>query len=154
MEMNVSTGTARVARRAARVLLGLLTAVLIGCGGGSEFDTAPVHGKVTYQGKPVEGGSITLRPLATGDQSETGKPASGEVQADGSYALSTYGDQDGAVVGRHQVLYTPPYIEPDRALKPGESAPASPWDGLVPKQQEIEIKAGDNAINIELAPAG
>lgn len=145
-------------RRAAPVLFGLLTAVSLGCSDGSGgFNTAPVHGKVTYQGKPVEGGNITFRPLASADakDNQVGMPATGGVRDDGTYALSTYGAEDGAVVGKAQVLYSPPYIEPDHELKPGESAPPSPWDGLVPKQQEVEVKPNDNTIDIELVkPAG
>ena len=37
---------------------GLLT--LVGCGGGQNYELAPVKGQVTCQGKPVPGGTVML----------------------------------------------------------------------------------------------
>jgi hypothetical protein len=42
-------------------------------------------------------------PIASGDSRNSGKPAFGVLNADGSFKLTTYHDDDGAVVGDHWV---------------------------------------------------
>jgi len=73
--------------------------VLVGCGG-SEFQLAPVKGKVTYNGKPLEFGAVIFIP-------EKGPAAIGQIQSDGTFVLQTgtHGGrmQRGAVVGKHKV---------------------------------------------------
>jgi hypothetical protein len=138
--------------------VGLLAVTLSGCGTGGEFGVAPVSGKVTHQGQPVTGGSLVFAPVPSSDGSaKVGKPAAGEVQSDGSYKLSTYAASDGAVVGKHRVRYSPPQmpLPPGKTLQPGEGLPPSPFDGLVPKETQVDVKKGNNEIAIELvAPGG
>ncbi len=130
------------------VCLAAMMALLTGCGGG-DFAIAPVKGKVLYQGKAVDGGSVTLRPIevAGGSNQSKGKPASGQVNADGTFLLSTYGTNDGAVIGIHTVSFFPVVA----AAKSYEDKPVpSPYAGMVPKNQQVEIKPGQNEITIEL----
>lgn len=145
--------------RNVRLFAGLMSvgclALLIGLSGcsGSQRPTAKVSGKVTHDGKPVEGGSVTFAPIADGG--EAGKPASGEIKSDGSYSLGTYAPGDGAVIGRHRVMFSPPSggAAPAEGSDDGEhdeTPPPSPYVGLKPKEAEVEVKAGDNVINIEL----
>jgi hypothetical protein len=62
------------------------------------------------------------------------------------------------VVGRHKVIYSPGGGDPEQQevpIEPGKHdeskpAPAVPFSGLVPKEPEVEVKAGSNEINIEL----
>jgi hypothetical protein len=113
--------------------------------------TAPVDGKVTFQGQPVKGGSITFRPIKTASTKESlkGKPASGSVKDDGTFVLTTYGKDDGAVIGTHEVLFIPFTV----GAKDYDDKPApSPYAGCVPKTKEVEVKAGKNHIEIELVP--
>jgi hypothetical protein len=100
-----------------------LTPALVGCGG-ERLKTAIVKGKVTYNGKPVPNGTITFIPNGPGPS------ASGELQKDGSYNLTTYRKGDGAVLGQYKVIIvamqdmsnrlpeernpTPPSIVPDK----------------------------------------
>jgi hypothetical protein len=77
-------------------LLGL--ALAAGCASG-DLPTAVVTGKVTYDGKPVPNGTVLFVPAA-------GPPATGEIQPDGSYRMTTYANGDGAVLGKHQVCIT------------------------------------------------
>ncbi|MBA2112911.1 hypothetical protein [Bremerella alba] len=70
-----------------------------GCFGQKGLETAPVTGIVTYNGKPLPYGRVSFRPPA-------GSPATGEIQSDGRFSLSTYGNGDGAIVGTHQVSVT------------------------------------------------
>jgi len=128
----------------------LLLGAVAGCGSGGK---ARVTGKVTVNGKPVTGGLVSFAPIAT-DKKEPGKPAAGEVQQDGSYTLGTESKNDGAVPGKHSVRYTPPSIPyPEgRDPRPGEAPPKSGFEGLVPKNQEVEVKVGTNNVDIELVP--
>ncbi|EAQ81401.1 hypothetical protein DSM3645_23456 [Blastopirellula marina DSM 3645] len=75
----------------------LLIGLVGGCSSGGSLETATVTGKVSYQGKPLPYGSISFRP-------EAGSPAYAKLREDGTYSLSTFGNGDGAVIGKHQVL--------------------------------------------------
>ena len=59
--------------------------------------TAPVQGTVTYQGKPVESGTVTFFP-AGGE-----RPGGGILESGGKFTLTTFKKGDGAVVGTHKV---------------------------------------------------
>jgi hypothetical protein len=134
--------------------LGTLTALALlvslpGCSDSGGFAVAPVRGKVTFDGQPVQGGSITFRPIAAQETAtrESGKPASSVVEDDGTFVLSTYGTRDGAVVGRHQVMFTPL----SKGAESYDDKPEpSPYLGLVPKPAEVEVQRGANEIDIEL----
>lgn len=148
-------------RLAAGVCSVVLLAGLCGCSGGAkQAATGKVSGKVTYEGKPVEAGSITFTPVTTGASAETGvaaKPAGGSIQSDGSYTLTTYVDGDGAIVGRHTVTFFPsaPQAPASSGGEPGkhdETRAESPYKGLMPKESEVEVKEGTNEINVDLVP--
>jgi hypothetical protein len=61
-----------------------------------------VYGKVTYDGKPLDAGRIVFTP-ATGKGGETGQSATGEINSDGSYEMTTFNTGDGAILGQHIV---------------------------------------------------
>jgi hypothetical protein len=113
---------------------------LAGCGR-APFPVAPVHGKVTVDGKPLSTGKILFAPVAQGENMDAGKWAIGALQPDGSFVLSTYGENDGAVVGEHwaTVVSSP-------------NAPASvPKFGRVKVPRKIVVEAGkDNDVLIAL----
>ncbi len=72
--------------------------VIGGCGGGAgQHPTSPVSGKVTLNGAPVDGATVTF--VRDGG----GKPAVGKTDASGSYKLTTYSKDDGAIVGSYKV---------------------------------------------------
>jgi hypothetical protein len=129
---------------------------LTGCGGGStDLPTGRVSGKVSHNGQPVTGGTVTFAPLKSGvaGGGMVGKPASGPISSDGSFSLTTYSPGDGAVVGKHTVGYSAPAVEIDEAMHTENSKPpVSPYAGLVPKIKEVEVKPGSNTIDIELVP--
>ena len=56
----------------------------------------PVSGKVLYNWEPLPFGIVMFQP-------EQGQAAQGEIQPDGTFQLSTYGPNDGAVPGHHKV---------------------------------------------------
>lgn len=125
------------------LLWGWLT--LLGCGG---VPTGEVRGKVTYQGKTVTGGSLVFSPVAGGDNTNPGPPATAAVGQHGSYAASP------VVAGTNQVNYFPPAMSypAGHEPQPGEPLPTSGFEGLVPRQQQVTVGSGTNTIDVELVP--
>jgi hypothetical protein len=52
---------------------------------------------VTFEGRPVEAGTITFYPELGG------RPAVGKIHSDGVYELTTYHQGDGALLGAHKI---------------------------------------------------
>jgi hypothetical protein len=108
----------------------------VGCGPPSyQLETAPVSGKVTLDGNPLPSGYVVI-PTAKG------RMASGKLQSDGTFVLTTYDEGDGAQVGTHPVIVN--------ELPPDEFSP-------IPKEQRIPIparygSAGTSGITIEVKP--
>jgi hypothetical protein len=113
-------------RRSSVVLAASVALSLASCGGeGDAFGKRyPVSGTVTYNGQPLEKGAISFVP-------ETGAGATGIIEK-GSYALSTGGEQDGAMPGKYKVTITA--REDSEALAKAEFAKVS-------KRPESEITA-------------
>jgi hypothetical protein len=111
-------------RRAPILMLLVLSSAVSGCGGSNRMKTAIVKGQVTYKGRPVPNGTVLFIP------SDQGPSATGELQKDGTYVLTTHQKGDGAVLGKHNVVIVamedtsdklpeqrnplPPSIVPDR----------------------------------------
>lgn len=82
-------------------VLAMMSAICIGCGGGSNEKLAKVYsvdGVVKYQGQPVEG--ATIKFTATGTESRT---SFGKSDANGEFNITTFTKDDGALVGTHAV---------------------------------------------------
>jgi hypothetical protein len=148
MNRNWTAGRRRVWRYAALFCLAL-PAGLAGCGG----NLAPVTGKVTYAGKPVTGGMLFFSPVGT--ELNPGRPATAEVQPDGTYTLGTNGTADGVLPGRHRIRYSPPAQQLSEAQRRDRNytPPPPPYVGLMPKQGEVEVTPQTETIDIELVPA-
>ena len=63
-------------------VLSLTLAVLHGCGGSDEIEKFQVTGTVTYQGKPIEKGSITFDPADNQGISAMGGIENGQYTAE------------------------------------------------------------------------
>jgi hypothetical protein len=69
-----------------------------GVGSGDQQDVYPVTGKITMNGAPVAGATVTFSP-------QQGQPvAYGRTNSSGEYALTTYEANDGAAEGDYIVL--------------------------------------------------
>lgn len=82
-----------------RLPLWAVPLLVLGCGcfgNDSGVKTVPAAGTVTYKGKPVEKGTIELRPV------EGGRPATGDID-NGRFTLTTVFEGDGAQPGKHKV---------------------------------------------------
>ncbi|MEX0641324.1 MAG: hypothetical protein WD468_01415 [Pirellulales bacterium] len=105
---------------------------MIGCGEQRGLDTAAVSGTVTLDGKPyTQGGSILFQPRPRG------KMATGRIQDNGTFELSTYSEGDGAVVGEHKVAIMPPSPE-----VVDENNPAPPPKSPIPKKYRSPATSG------------
>jgi len=126
----------------------LLLAGVIGCG---NRDMADVRGAVTFRGQPVTSGVLIFSPVAQNVQQPAGKAATGDIQPDGSYQLSTYQLHDGAIVGQHRVRYVPAYEEEEKKI---DSPPLNTTiftQLTLPDDYQTEVQSGqENEINVEL----
>jgi hypothetical protein len=69
----------------------------------SPYELAPVEGVVTIDNQPMTGAKVMFAPVARGENRNSGKPAFGVLSTDGTFKLTTYREDDGAVVGDHWV---------------------------------------------------
>ncbi len=99
------------------VLAALVCAASIGCGGSAPVK---VRGRVSYDGQPVQSGKIMFFPAS-------GRMALGNINADGTYVLTTFKPEDGAVVGTYRVAIESTRVGPDR------------WDTVKSFDEEIKI---------------
>lgn len=103
-------------------------------------------GSCTCNGEPMTAGLLVFTPIrdpeAHGKKLELGKPAHGMIQRDGSFTLSTFGKEDGAVIGKHRVVLNLGVLEDGDPQQPCKTA----RQDLV-----VEIAPGDNKLAIELA---
>jgi len=66
-----------------------------------------VHGKVSYQGKTLDSGRVVFTPVA-GKGGDSGQGATGEINSDGSFEMTTFNTGDGAILGQHVVTVVVP----------------------------------------------
>ncbi|MFH1266384.1 MAG: hypothetical protein ABIK89_11715 [Planctomycetota bacterium] len=121
-------------------------ALLAGCSPVSDTPpTAPVEGTVTYQGKPVESGTVTF--FSEGGE----RPAAGLLGPGGKFTLTTFNKNDGAVLGTHKVTVT-------SIADTADVGTGAPTESLVPEKYNIpdttplsyEVKEGGNQFEITL----
>ncbi len=132
-----------------------ITAMVACAGCGPDLpETASVSGRITYQGKPVGEGVIVFHP-------EKGRAATAVIAEDGSYSLTCFNREDGALLGRHRVT-----IESRRITDPVTSPNFNPntmsgeliVEWLVPERYSrpkttpltAEVKPGRNTIDFDL----
>jgi hypothetical protein len=124
-------------------VLGL--ALWLGCGTGGDFPTAPAAGKVICEGKPVPHVMVFFEPLEAGKSAIVGRSAFAIADAEGKFVLSSYGKNDGAVIGKHRVRVGPPHREDFPNYK-CDCYLNSEVD-LIP---ELEVKRGKNEFELVL----
>jgi hypothetical protein len=98
-----------------------LCCIPLGCARSNRPATFPVHGTVTYRGKPVVGASVEfLTPGAS-------RPATGVTDESGHFRLTTFEADDGAVLGTHVVTVIKMGSPPVAASNPSdaENSPAA-----------------------------
>jgi hypothetical protein len=122
---------------------------LAGCG--ADANVASVNGVVRVDGKPLTTGTVRFVPPA-------GRAAAGKIQSDGTFTLGTFGDSDGALLGRHQVAVIAFEVGPVQRTEGGRPPPA-PTKPLVPQRYmapgtsglTFEVKPGRNYAELDLS---
>ena len=71
----------------------------LGCGGNGTTRPVPVRGTVEYNGQPLTQGSVVFVPMVAAE----GHAARGAISRDGSFALTTFQESDGAFPGDYKV---------------------------------------------------
>jgi hypothetical protein len=104
----------------AGVLAGLGVLLVPGCSDDGIGKRYAVSGMVTYQGKPLEQGTITFEP-----EDPKGRIATGSLSA-GRYSLTTLKPDDGALPGKYRVTITSTDVEAALANDPAAKAAEDP----------------------------
>ena len=133
-----------------RCLPVLLALALLSVGCSSEpYQTAPVSGQVTLDGKPVAKVAVMFQPVATAGHLNPGPGSYGVTDSEGRYSMKLVGKETrGAVVGKHKVRIGNYYEQtgdpsddrPRPAPKPAVQIPAR-YNVIDPKL-EFEVPAG------------
>lgn len=126
-------------RKLAAVVILLVGAA--GCGAGLH----PVRGKVTLpDGTPLAGGQVVFQREGEGETIS----ARGDIEADGSYSLSTQTPGDGAPMGKYKVIVNPPPAVDAEA--PAKRAPAAKYSDFSTSGLEFEVNPGMNEFPIQV----
>ncbi|MFN4905377.1 MAG: hypothetical protein ACK5GJ_02720 [Planctomycetota bacterium] len=76
----------------------MAVSMLVGCNSG-RLKTYPLEGQVVFEdGSPVKVGTVETKAVGKSVQ------ATGQIATDGSFTLSTYRPNDGAIAGEHAVV--------------------------------------------------
>jgi len=124
--------------------------LLIGCGGGAKPDVIPslepVGGKVTLDGNPVDGISVTFFP----GEGNKGNPSTGSTDASGKYTLQHRSGKEGVPAGDYVVLFSK-LTQPDGTPIPKDKTAADV--GAVEKIPD-QYRQLDNRANAVVVPKG
>lgn len=127
------------------LLLALLLAAL-GCS--SEYKVVQVSGRVTLNGKPLEGAWVSFQPVGSKDK-DPGPGASAKTDKEGRYTLRIEPGRSGALVGKHQVrISTIEYDENSRLIQQ-ERVPAR-YHALQSELTFVVPKEGTSEANFDL----
>lgn len=111
-----------------------------------------VQGKITLDGQPLDGGTVTFIPLTS--EEEGGRPGIAHIDPDGSYRVGNANPDkpQGLIPGRYKVTFL--------AMTPDPTQTGSPIAELrIPEclldmnttSLECDVNAGDNHFDFELA---
>ena len=140
------------------VLVTLIFASIVGCGGPSQFPLAEVSGRVTFDGQPVANVMVTFMPISDGKNPNSGPYSLGLTDANGVYHLQTRYGEDGAVVGTHRIVLETAGSDPELAAVEGnpESSGGSERlnDQASPTSLSVPKKWGPESIMEMTVPEG
>ena len=134
------------------ILLGALTALVCGCGGG---DVGQVSGTVTLSGQPLAEGTVVF------ENTPAGISVNAEIGPDGSYTVKTY-ELSGLPPGTYQVAIKPASIgdgETPLVSDPSEEI-ATPASVIPEKYRSVEtseltvtvVSGGNPPFDFDLQP--
>ena len=134
----------------------VITFAAAGCGSKGP-QMVPIRGQVLYNGQPLKDVPQGLVRYLPKDSSR-GRQASGRLQSDGSFVLTTFQNADGVVIGDYDITvsaYTsaltreqtesgnrggPQLMIPEKYTKPDESGLSDTVDAKHPGIKKIELR--------------
>jgi hypothetical protein len=118
--------------------------VALGCVDSERYSTVPVSGVVTCEGKPVANATVNFTPLADQGRPEgkRGRVALGMTDKEGRFKLTTYENDDGAIVGKHKVTVGLNFNEETRT-------DSSKGFACKNSSMEVEVKSGTKEYKID-----
>lgn len=128
-------------RRAWFVIVSALVAA--GCGD-DRPDRVPVSGQVLIDGQPLTCGFVRVMPV-------NARPATGTIGPDGRFTLTSFGQQDGCVPGKHPAMVLA--VESVGANAQRWHAPKE-YGNVATSGLEVEITGPTDALRIELSWKG
>jgi hypothetical protein len=138
-----------VSIRICRLLAVVAALAAAGCSKGP--DVFAVHGRVAYEGKPMDGALVIFRPSVSERTLVMAR-----ANANGEYTLATSGVQEGVSPGEYRVTITwEKFARPGTEENP--NTPGTGVDRLNGKYADVNktplkatVEAKDNTINFEL----
>jgi hypothetical protein len=119
--------------------------LVAGCGS-DNGGMVPVTGHVTWEGQPVTTGNITFTPA---EVTKSARLATGQIQSDGSFAMTTLKQGDGVLPGTYRVAISsaPP---PPMEIIEGQVIPTGPvpvsYNDPSSSGLEVTVEAGDAVV--------
>ena len=135
-----------IGTRVTRLLVPGLMLLAAGCGSDKGPELAPVHGVVTYEGKPLGGATVTFVPKVVAAGQEI---ATAMSNANGEYELMA-GERKGAAGGSHYVYITAPNPESPLVKDPRIIKRAPPTAEAIREASLIPVSYA-NALNSGLS---
>jgi hypothetical protein len=124
---------------ASAVMIGI-GVLLAGCSGSGRPATAPVRGQVRYEGRPVANATVAF--LCPGAP----RLAVGTTDQSGNYQLTTYEENDGAIIGTHVVTVNLYASESEAdALGSDSSASGQPTSKSIEEAMRRSVKQIEKA---------
>lgn len=124
----------RTSKSFAVLLIGLISAIGAGCGGGGQPALGEVTGRVTLDGKPLAGAIIMASP-------EVGRPGTATLDSDGKYVLKYTEGVEGTKLGRNKISFVWPT---------DVSGPRIPAKYAEKSELVIDVKKGTNTFDFPL----
>ncbi|MFK7769232.1 MAG: hypothetical protein AB8B55_18570 [Mariniblastus sp.] len=117
------------------------------------FEVAKASGTIKKSnGEVLQNGIIAFTPLIKNEKNLTGKRGYGEI-TNGKFVLTTYGNEDGAVVGPHQITLTEAWRPDEEYVDADTELPKKHGCVISPETMEVEVISGqDNVFELIAVP--
>ncbi|WP_337176084.1 hypothetical protein [Paludisphaera sp.] len=151
MDATSASTTGRGRWRGMRAALAMVAAAgALGCseaGADLKVPVFPVTGKVTFEGEPAAGAFVVFHPRTPPREGDTPSSPRATVQPDGSFALTTSTEGDGAPAGDYAV--TVQWMKPvkqGKDLVPGPNVVPKAYAEASSTPLTASIRESDNAL--------
>lgn len=123
----------------------IFSTMLFGCGKENNvvIQTHKISGRVLYDNKAAEGVAIYLGPIAAPRVPAIPANPHGITDKQGRFTISTYGEEDGAPLGKYQLMMM--WVDENSKLE-SKTERFYGWYDSVNSKIMVQIKEGENEI--------